>query len=155
MKNNKKVQSLIPPKHAPPSEFPVFINAPDLLAWELGCHLWSLNFFPSPSLFLLLLHSPPSHSNTKYSPSLLLEASCIYLITLLLTAITLIQTLITLFLEYCKTFNYPLSASPLCSPKCTNAFPKHNLVACYSSPHYPLMFPQCLNKKVHTLHCYF
>ena len=79
----------------------MFINASGLLVLKLGCHHWSLNFFPPPFLLLFFTLSLP-HPNTKYSLSLLLEDFYIYLITLLLTDITLTQTLITLFLEYCK-----------------------------------------------------
>jgi len=89
------------PQPAPSSELPMFINASGLLVLKLGCHHWSLNFFPPPFLLLFFTLSLP-HPNTKYSLSLLLEDFYIYLITLLLTDITLTQTLITLFLEYCK-----------------------------------------------------
>ena len=80
----------------------MFINASDLLVLKLGCRHWSLNFFPPPFLLLLFFTLSLPHPNTKYSLSLLLEDSYIYLITLPLTDITLTQTLITLFLEYCK-----------------------------------------------------
>ena len=97
----------------------MFINASDLLVLKLGCRHWSLNFFPPPFLLLLFFTLSLPHPNTKYSLSLLLEDSYIYLITLPLTDITLTQTLITLFLEYCKVVFF-LATLGLCC--CERAF---------------------------------